>query len=98
MVVAPPCSASRNMRIFCSVVYPFPLMVWVPSGFPDQLPQWLSSRNPDHTDVPVTINRHKHVPVKLDYIDQISTNRNLYEEQVGNLAYSLGVRRHSTTP
>lgn len=41
-------------------------------------------------DVPVTIDRHKHVPVKIDYIDQISTNRNLYQETMGNLAYVLG--------
>ncbi len=36
------------MRIFCSVVYLLPFMVWVLSGFPDQLSQWLSFRNPDH--------------------------------------------------
>lgn len=41
-------------------------------------------------DVPVTINRHKHVPVKVGYLDQISTRRNLYEEAIGNLAYALG--------
>tara|TARA_B100001971_G_scaffold213881_1_gene248693 strand:+ start:2225 stop:3169 length:945 start_codon:yes stop_codon:yes gene_type:complete len=41
-------------------------------------------------DVPVTLNRHKHVPVKIDYIDQISTRRNLYEEATSNLAYQLG--------
>lgn len=41
-------------------------------------------------DVPVTINRHKHVPVKVDYISQISTQRNLYDEAVGQLAFSLG--------
>ena len=42
------------------------------------------------TDVNVTLNRHKHVPVKIDYIDQISTKRDLYNETIGNLAYSLG--------
>lgn len=41
-------------------------------------------------DVPVTLNRHKHVPVKVDYIDQISTKRNLYNEATGNLAFALG--------
>lgn len=41
-------------------------------------------------DVPVALNRHKHVPVKIDYIDQISTNRNLYDEAVGNMAFALG--------
>lgn len=42
------------------------------------------------TDVPITLNRHKHVPVKVDYIDQISTRRNLYNETVSHLAYALG--------
>ncbi len=42
------------------------------------------------SDVSVTLNRHKHVPVKIDYIDQISTKRDLYNETIGNLAYSLG--------
>ena len=42
------------------------------------------------TDVSVTLNKHKHVPVKIDYIDQISTKRDLYNETIGNLAYSLG--------
>lgn len=41
-------------------------------------------------DVAVTINRHKHVPVKIDYIDQISTKRDLYNETIGNLAFALG--------
>lgn len=30
------------------------------------------------------------MPVKIDYLDQISTSRDLYQESVGNLAYSLG--------
>jgi hypothetical protein len=42
------------------------------------------------SDVSVTLNKHKHVPVKIDYIDQISTKRDLYNETIGNLAYSLG--------
>lgn len=42
------------------------------------------------SDVSVTLDRHKHVPVKIDYIDQISTKRDLYNETIGNLAYSLG--------
>lgn len=41
-------------------------------------------------DVPVTLNRHKHVPVKIDYIEQVSTKRDLYNETVGNLAFALG--------
>lgn len=42
------------------------------------------------TDLDITLNRHKHAPVKIDYLDQISTKRNLYDEAIGNLAYSLG--------
>jgi len=42
------------------------------------------------TDVDVTLNRHKHAPIRIDYLDQISTNRNLYDEAVGNLAFALG--------
>ena len=49
-----------------------------------------ASANGLTTDVNVTLNRHKHVPVKIDYIDQISTKRDLYNETIGNLAYSLG--------
>ncbi len=41
-------------------------------------------------DVPVILNRHKHVPVKIDYIEQLSTRRDLYKEATGNLAYTLG--------
>lgn len=42
------------------------------------------------TDVSVTISNHKHVPVKIDYIDQIKTKRNLYNEVIGQLAFALG--------
>lgn len=41
-------------------------------------------------DVPVTLNRHKHVPIKVDYLEQISTKRDLYKEAVSNMAYVLG--------
>ena len=42
------------------------------------------------SDVSVTLNKHKHVPVKVDYIEQISTRRNLYNEVVNEMAYALG--------
>jgi hypothetical protein len=42
------------------------------------------------TDVPVTLNRHKHVPVKVDYLEQLATKRDLYNEAIKNLAYALG--------
>jgi hypothetical protein len=43
------------------------------------------------TDVPVTINRHKHVPIKLDFIDAASTvaQINLLEEATMNCGYAL---------
>lgn len=41
-------------------------------------------------DVDIVLNQHKHVPVKIDYINQISTKRNLYNEVVGQMAYQLG--------
>lgn len=42
------------------------------------------------TDVPVTLNRHKHVPIKVDYLETLSTKRDLYKEATMNLAYALG--------
>lgn len=41
-------------------------------------------------DLDITLNRHKHAPIKVDYIDQISTKRNLYEKAVSDLAFVLG--------
>jgi hypothetical protein len=49
-----------------------------------------ASANGLTTDVSVTLNRHKHVPIKVDFIDQVSTKRDLYAETVGNMAYALG--------
>lgn len=49
-----------------------------------------SSANSLTEDVSITLNQHKHVPVKVDYIDQISTKRNLYNEVVGQMAFQLG--------
>ena len=42
-------------------------------------------------DVPVTINRHKHVPIKLDFLDAASTVNqiNLLEESTMNCGYVL---------
>lgn len=48
------------------------------------------SANSLTTDVDVTLNRHRHVPIKVDFLDQVSTKRDLYSETVGNMAYSLG--------
>ncbi len=43
------------------------------------------------TDVPVTIDRHKHVPIKLDFLDMASTVKqiNLLEEATMNCGYVL---------
>lgn len=49
-----------------------------------------ASANSLTTDVSVTLNRHKHVPIKVDFLDQVSTKRDLYAETVGNMAYALG--------
>lgn len=40
-------------------------------------------------DVPVTLDQHKHVPVKLDYIDSISSKIDLYGIAVMNIGYAL---------
>lgn len=43
------------------------------------------------TDVPVTIDQHKHVPIKLDFLDENSTVKqiNLLEESTMNCGYVL---------
>lgn len=43
------------------------------------------------TDVPVTIDQHKHVPIKLDFLDEASTVKqiNLLEEATMNCGYVL---------
>ena len=41
------------------------------------------------TDVPVTLDRFKHVNVKVDYIDHISSRKNLYQSAVADLGYVL---------
>lgn len=42
------------------------------------------------TDVAVTLNRHKHVPVRVKYLTQIASKKNLYAEAIKNQAYVLG--------
>jgi hypothetical protein len=42
------------------------------------------------TDVPVTLNRLKHVPVKVAYLTQLATRKNLYQEAIRNQAYVIG--------
>ncbi len=49
-----------------------------------------TSANSLTADVDIVLNKHKHVPIKVDYIDQISTKRDLYNEVIGNVAYALG--------
>jgi hypothetical protein len=41
-------------------------------------------------DVPVTMNRHKHVPVVIDHIDQAGSTLNLMEEAAAEIAFDLG--------
>jgi hypothetical protein len=41
-------------------------------------------------DVPVTVDQHKHVPVKISYLQSIATRRDLYAEAVKNIAFALG--------
>lgn len=42
------------------------------------------------TDVPVVLDQLKHVPVKIDYLDAISSKKDLYQEAIRNQAYVLG--------
>ena len=41
-------------------------------------------------DVPVTLNQHKHVPVKILYLDRIASKIDLYNEAIGNIGWVLG--------
>jgi hypothetical protein len=43
------------------------------------------------TDVPVTINRHRHVTMEFNINELTSTDRNLVDEQVGPAAYAIGL-------
>jgi hypothetical protein len=42
------------------------------------------------TDVPVTLNRLRHVPVRIKYLSQLASRKNLYVDAVKNQAYVLG--------
>lgn len=42
------------------------------------------------TDVPVVLDQLKHVPIKVDWITQLSSKKPLYVEAVRNYAYVLG--------
>lgn len=57
------------------------------TGYKDSAAESTSLMN----DVPVTIDQHKHVPIKLDFIDQASTVGaiNLLEEATANCGYIL---------
>lgn len=41
-------------------------------------------------DVPVTLNQHKHVPVKILYLDRIASKIDLYNQAIGNIGWVLG--------
>jgi len=41
-------------------------------------------------DVPVKLDRHRHVPTKVDYIDAISSKRDLYRMAISERAFALG--------
>jgi len=41
------------------------------------------------TDVPITVNRHKHVPLKWTHLDSIQDNKQRYEEIIANAGYVL---------
>jgi hypothetical protein len=42
------------------------------------------------TDVPVVLDQLKHVPVRVKYLTQLASRKNLYQEAVRNYAYVLG--------
>lgn len=42
------------------------------------------------TDVPVVLDRLRHVPVKVDYLDSLASKKNLYREAISNIAFVLG--------
>lgn len=41
------------------------------------------------TDVPVVLNQFKHVPIKVTYLTQLASRKDLYKEAVRNYAYVL---------
>ena len=42
------------------------------------------------TDVPITVDTHKHVPVKLEHLNAIKDHQQKYGRLVGNCGYVLG--------
>ncbi len=42
------------------------------------------------TDVPITVDTHKHVPVKLEHLNAIKDHQQKYDRTVGNCGYVLG--------
>lgn len=42
------------------------------------------------TDVPVTIDSHKHVPIKLSHLYNIADQKDVYQNAIGDAAYVLG--------
>jgi hypothetical protein len=59
-------------------------------GASDGYKNGASNSNDLATDVDITLDKHKHVPIKVDYLEQISTKRDLYNEVIGNVAFALG--------
>lgn len=41
-------------------------------------------------DVPITMNKLRHVPVKIAYLSSLASKKDLYKEAVRNIAYALG--------
>lgn len=41
------------------------------------------------TDVAVTLDQHKHVPVRVKYLTELASKKNLYAEAIKNQAYAL---------
>src|SRR5437762_251501 len=41
-------------------------------------------------DVPVTLDQHKHVPVKILYLDRIASKIDLYNQSIANIGFVLG--------
>lgn len=49
-----------------------------------------TSANSTVEDVTVTLNQHKHIPIKISHLDQIATTRDLYSDSIRNVAYAMG--------
>lgn len=42
------------------------------------------------TDIPVTLNQHKHVPVKVDHLDVLASRKDIYRGAIADMAFVLG--------